>query len=88
MLMYSVYNTDTLEKLIPTVHNIHNTISSHERLFTGQHSPFIFRTLYAHSLGLHHYSINSLLYERTIQDKYVTLYRELITQTAHICTSN
>ena len=32
-----------------------------------------------HSLGLHHYSINSLLYLRTIQDKYVTLYRELKT---------
>ena len=33
-----------------------------------------------HSLGLDHYSINSLLYLRTIQDKYITLYRELITQ--------
>ena len=62
MLMYCVYNVETLEKLITTVHNIHNTTSSHERLFTGQHSPSIFRTLYAHSLGLHHYSVNSLLY--------------------------
>ena len=34
----------TLEKLITTVHNIHNTISSHERLFAGQHSPSVFRT--------------------------------------------
>ena len=34
--------------------------------------------LYAHSLGLHHYSINSLLDLRTIQDKYITIYRELI----------
>ena len=31
-------------------------------------------------LGLHHYSVNSLLYLRTVQDKYITLYRELITQ--------
>ena len=54
--------------------------------FTGQHSPSIFRTLYAHSLGLYHYSINSLLYLRTIQDKYIALYRELITQ-LHIYTS-
>ena len=80
MLMYGVYNVETLEKLITTVHNIHNTTSSHKRLFAGQHSPSIFRTLYAHTLGLHHYSINSLLYLRTIQDKYITLYRELITQ--------
>ena len=42
MLMYSVYNTETLEKLIKIVHNIHNTTTSHERLFTGQHSPSVF----------------------------------------------
>ena len=62
MLMNGVYNAETLEKLITTVHNIHNTTSSHERLFAGQHSPSIFRTLYAHTLGLYQYSINSLLY--------------------------
>ena len=39
MLMYGIYNAETLEKLINTVHNIHNTNSSHERLFVGQHSP-------------------------------------------------
>ena len=38
-------------------------------------------------LGLHHYSINSLLYLRTVQDKYITLYRELITQ-LYICNIN
>ena len=43
-------------------------------------------TLYVHSLGLHHYSINSLLYLRTIQDNYIALYRELITQ-LHIYAS-
>ena len=80
MLMYSVYNAETLEKLIKTVHNIHNTTTSHERLFMGQHSPSVFKTLYIHSLGLHHYSINSLLYLRTIRDKYISLYRELISQ--------
>ena len=68
MLMYGVYNADTLEKLINTVCNIHNTTSSHERLFAGQQSCLVLRSLYAHSLGLHHYSINSLLYLRTIQD--------------------
>ena len=37
MLMYAIYNAETLEKLINTVHNIqhniHNTTSLHERLF-------------------------------------------------------
>ena len=80
MLMYGFYNVETLEKLITPVHNIYNTTSSHERLFAGQHSPSIFRTLYVHSLGLHHYSINLLLYLRTMEDRYLALYRELITQ--------
>ena len=80
MLMYGIYNAETLEKLINTVHNIHNTTSSHERLFTGQQSSLTLKSLYAHSLGLQHYSINSLLYLRTIHDKYIALYRELITQ--------
>ena len=67
-------NAETLEKkLINTVHHTHNTTSSHERLFTGQQSSLTLRSLYANSLGLHHYSINSLLYLRTVQDKYTAL---------------
>ena len=80
MLMYGIYHAETLEKLINTVYSIHNTTSLHERLFAGQQSSLTLRLLYANSLGLHHYSINSLLYLRTVQDKYITLYRELITQ--------
>ena len=80
MLMYGVYNAEMLENLINTVHNIHNTTSLHERLLAGQQSSLSLKLLYAHSLGLPHYSINSLLYLRTIQDKYIALYRELITQ--------
>ena len=83
MLMYGIYNVETLEKLIDTVHNIHNT-SSHERLFAGQQSSLTLKSLYTNSLGLYHYSINSLLYLRTVQDKYIALYRELITTQLHI----
>ena len=79
-LMYGIYNAVTWEKLINTVHNIHNTTSSHERLFEGQQSSLMLRSLYANSLGLHHYLINLLLYLWTAQDKYSTLYRKLITQ--------
>ena len=75
ILMYSIYNAETLEKLINTVHNIHNKTSSHERLFAEQQNLLTLKSLYAHSLGLHHYSINSLLYLRTIHDKYIALYR-------------
>ena len=87
MLMYGVYNAETLEKIIKTVHHIHNTTSSHERLFAGQQSLLTLRSLYANSLGLQHYSINSLLYLRTVQDKYIALYKELIIQLCIYATS-
>ena len=68
------------------MHNIHNTTSLCERLFAGKQSSLTLRSLYANSLGLHHYSINSLLYLRMVQDKYIALYRELITQ-LQVCAS-
>ena len=80
MLMYGIYNTETLEKLINTVHEIHNATSSHEKLFAGEHNPSLFRMLYTDVLGIQQYATNSLLYLRIIQDKYISLYRELITQ--------
>ena len=79
ILMYGIYNAEMPEKLIKTLHGTHNTFS-HERLFAGEHNHATFRILYAHSLVLQHYSTNSLLYLRIIWDKYVALYRELITQ--------
>ena len=80
MLMYGIYNAETLEKLIRTVHEIHNTTSSHEKLFVGEHNHSLFRMLYTDALGIQPYATNSLLYLRIIQDKYISLYRELITQ--------
>ena len=79
MLMYEIYNVDMLEKLINTVHEIHNMTSSHERLFSGEHNPSLFRMLYTDALGIQQYAINSLLFLRIIQDKYISMYRELIT---------
>ena len=83
MFMYGVYNTETLEKLIRTVHEIHNTTSSHEKLFAGEHNHSLFRLFYTDVLGIQKYATNSLLYLRIMQDKYISLYRELITQ---LCT--
>ena len=80
MLMYGIYNAETLEKLINTVQEIHNVTSSHERLFAGEHNPAIFRLLYMDALGVQQYAFNSLLFLRVVQDKYISLYKELITQ--------
>ena len=80
MLMYGIYNVEILEKLINTIHNIHNVTSSHEKMFAGEHNPAMFRLSYTNNLGIQQYAFNSLLYLRVIQDKYVSLYRELIIQ--------
>ena len=68
------------KKLINTIQEIHNVTSSHETLFAGEHNPTIFRLLYTDALGIQQYAFNSLLFLRVIQDKYISLYRELITQ--------
>ena len=80
MLMYGIYNAETLEKLINTVLDIHNVTSSHERLFAGEHNLALFRLLYTNALGIQQYAFNSLLFLRVVQDKYISLYKELITQ--------
>ena len=82
VLMYGIYNAEMLEKLINTIHEIHNVTSSHEKLFAGEHNPSLFRMLYMDALGIQKYVINSLLFLRIIQDKYTSLYRELI---ARLC---
>ena len=38
MLMYGIYNTEMLEKLINTVREVHNATSSHEKLFAEEHT--------------------------------------------------
>ena len=80
MLMYGIYNAETQEKLINTVQKIHNVTSSHERLFAGEYNPAIFRLLYMDALGVQQYAFNSFLFLRVVQDKYISLYKELITQ--------
>ena len=66
MLMYGIYNMETLGKLIKTVHEIHNATSSHEKLFAGEHNPSLFRMLYMDALVIQQYATNSLLYLRII----------------------
>ena len=42
MLMYRIYNVETLEKLTNTVQELHNVTSSHEKLFAGEYNPVLF----------------------------------------------
>ena len=36
MVMYGIYNSDTLEQLINTVHKMHNTMTWNEKLFASK----------------------------------------------------
>ena len=66
MFMHGSYTCRNSREINDMVHLIHNTTSSHERLFAGQQSSLTLRSLYTNILGLQHYSINSLLYFRTV----------------------
>ena len=46
MLMYGIFNAEMLEKLINTVHEIHNVNSSHEKLFAWEHNHTLFLECY------------------------------------------
>ena len=88
MLMYGIYNVETLEKLINTVHEIHNVTSSHERLFTREHNPVVFRLLYTNALGVLQYAFNSVLFLRVIQDKFIIQRTNITIKIIHVCNKN
>ena len=68
MVMYGIYNTKTLEKLIHMVQHMHNITTQNERLFAGQFNRVYMWYINTHGTqGIHHYAINSLLYLRTIK---------------------
>ena len=56
MIIYGVYNSDTLTDLINTVHRMHNTTMWKERTFAGRLNQWF--ELYLHQEGMHHYAIN------------------------------
>ena len=74
-------NTETLENLVKTLHALHSRQTLYESFFAG-------KTLAAYksysqmhgSHGIQHYAVNSILYLRTIKDKYIEIYNEFISQ--------
>ena len=58
MVTYAIYISDTLEKLINTVHKMHNTTTWNEKLFVGKLNNWY--QWYLSKDGVGHYAINSL----------------------------
>ena len=60
MIMYGIYNVDTLEKLIQMVHKINTKLVWFERLYAGHVNKWF--EMYSSSQGANYYAIHSLLY--------------------------
>ena len=78
MIMYDIYNSDTLAQLIETVYRMQDTMSWHERTFVGKMNKWF--ELYLHQDGVGHYAINSVLFLTTIGEKYVKMYERFMEQ--------
>ena len=78
MVMYGVYNSDTLEDLIKTIHKLHNTTTWNEKLFSGQIKDWY--NWYLTTRGINHYAINSILFLTTVRKKYVKMYERFLNQ--------
>ena len=86
MIMYGVYNVDTLEKLIQMVHKMNTKSVWFERLYAGHVNKWF--EMYSSSQGANYYAIHSLLCLRTIQEKYIKMYERFVNQFERILTSN
>ena len=74
MVMYCIYNLDTQDKLINTVHKMHNTTTWNENLFASKFNHWF--QWYLSQDGVGHYAINSPLYLRMLKEKYVKMYQK------------
>ena len=79
MIMYGVYNVNTLEKLIQMVHKMNNRSVWYEKLYAGHVNKW-FEDVFSQSrckLLCHTFM---LLYLRTTQEKYIKMYERFVNQ--------
>ena len=76
MIMYGVYNSDTLKDLIDTVHRMQNFTTWNEKTFAGKLHDWM--EIYSRDEGVCNYAINSVLFLTTVQEKYVKMYERFI----------
>ena len=76
MIMYGVYNSNTLKNLIGKVHRIQNFTTWKKKTFAERLHDW--KELYSHDKDVHHYAINSVLFMTTVREKYVKMYKRFI----------
>ena len=76
MIMYGVYNSDTLTDLIDTVHRMQNFTTWNEKTFARKLHDWM--EIYSQDKGMCNYAINSVLFLTTVKEKYVKMYERFI----------
>ena len=76
MIIYGVYNSDTLTDIIDTVHRMQNFTTWNEKTFAGKLHHWM--EIYAQDEGMQNYAINSVLFLTTVREKYVKMYERFI----------
>ena len=76
MIMYGIYNIDTLEKLIKMVHKMNNRSVWYEKLYAIHVNKWF--EMYLASQNVNYYAIHLLLYLQTIQEKYIKCMKNLL----------
>ena len=66
MIMYGVYNSNTLKDLIDTVHRMQNFTTWNEKTFAQRLHDWM--ELYSHDEGVDHYAINSALFLTMVRE--------------------
>ena len=75
MVMYGVYNTETIEKLVNTLEKMYNETTWNERVFSGKLTHWF--NWYLSKEGVVHYATNSILYINTLKEKYNQIIKNL-----------
>ena len=76
MIMYGVYNSNTMIDLIDTVHRMQNFTTWNDKTPAGRLHDWM--ELYSPDEGVHHYAINSVLFLSVVREKYVKMYEIFI----------
>ena len=72
MIMYGIYNSDTLEQLIETVYCMHNMTTWNEKILANRIHVWFEWSLSKD--GVDHYAINSVLFLTSIREKCIKMY--------------
>ena len=76
MIMYGIYNSNTLTDLTDTVHGMQNFTTWNEKTFAGILHDWM--ELYSQDKSICNYVINSVLFLTTVREKYVKMYERFI----------